>query len=59
MGSVIFTYVTGWLVDTYASFTVPFVIAGILPLVGYGLFVLLARRITPIQFEPVARPDPA
>ena len=51
IGAILFMYVTGKLVDTYGSFTAPFVIAGILPLIGYGLFVLLAGQIKPIQFE--------
>jgi MFS transporter, ACS family, hexuronate transporter len=51
IGAILFMYATGRLVDTYGSFTAPFVIAGILPLVGYGVFVSLAREIKPIQFE--------
>lgn len=51
IGAILFMYATGRLVDTYGSFTAPFVIAGILPLIGYGVFVLLAREIKPIQFE--------
>jgi MFS transporter, ACS family, hexuronate transporter len=52
IGAIIFTFVTGKLVDLYGSFTVPFVIAGILPLIGYWVFALLAREIKPIQFDP-------
>ena len=37
VGAIIFTYATGQLVDAYGSFTIPFVIAGVLPLVGYWL----------------------
>ncbi|MCX6550302.1 MAG: MFS transporter [Acidobacteria bacterium] len=53
IGAIIFTYVTGKLVDTYGSFTGPFVIAGILPLVAYAAFVVIAGEIKPVQFEPV------
>ena len=59
VGAILFMYATGKLVDTYGSFTAPFVIAGILPLVGYGVFVLLAREIAPIQFEMAARGESA
>jgi ACS family hexuronate transporter-like MFS transporter len=54
IGAIIFMFVTGKLVDAYGSFTGPFVIAGILPLVGYGVFALLARQITPIRFDTTA-----
>lgn len=45
---------TGKLVDAYGSFTGPFVIADIFPLVGYGVFALLARQITPIRFDTMS-----
>lgn len=51
IGGIIFIFVTGKLVDTYGSFTAPFVIAGILPLLAYGAFAMLAGRIQPIQFS--------
>jgi MFS transporter, ACS family, hexuronate transporter len=54
IGAIIFMFVTGALVDAYGSFTGPFIIAGILPLVGYGVFVLLAGQITPIRFDTKA-----
>ncbi len=55
LGAILFMWATGALVDAYGSFTIPFVLAGILPLIGYGLFVLLAREITPIRFEQTER----
>jgi len=51
IGAIIFTYVTGTLVDTYGSFTGPFVIAAVLPLVAYAAFALVAGRIRPVQFD--------
>jgi ACS family hexuronate transporter-like MFS transporter len=54
IGAIIFTYVTGRLVDTYGSFIMPFVIAGILPLVAYGAFVFVAGQIKPVQFDTAA-----
>jgi ACS family hexuronate transporter-like MFS transporter len=54
IGAIIFMFATGKLVDIYGSFTVPFVIAGILPLIGYWVFVWLAREIKPIRFDTPA-----
>jgi ACS family hexuronate transporter-like MFS transporter len=51
IGSVLFMYVTGKLVDIYGSFTGPFVIAGILPLLAYGAFSVLAGEIKPVVFD--------
>jgi ACS family hexuronate transporter-like MFS transporter len=51
LGAILFMWATGALVDAYGSFTIPFVLAGLLPLVGYGVFVLLAREIAPIRFD--------
>ena len=51
IGAIIFTYVTGKLVDTYGSFTGPFVIAAVLPFVAYAAFALVAGRIRPVQFD--------
>ena len=42
LGAILFMWATGALVDAYGSFTIPFVLAGVMPLLGYGLFVLLA-----------------
>jgi len=53
IGAIIFTYVTGKLVDTYGSFTGPFVIAAVLPLVAYAAFALVAGRIGPVQFDNI------
>lgn len=50
-GAVIFMYVTGKLVDMHGSFTVPFVIAGLLPMVGFIAFSLLAGQIKPLRFS--------
>ena len=44
IGAIIFTYATGRLVDAYGSFTIPFVIAGVLPLIGYLVFAFIAGR---------------
>jgi len=41
-------------VDTYGSFTGPFVIAAVLPLVAYAAFALVAGQIRPVQFEAAA-----
>src|SRR4030095_3586740 len=51
IGAIIFTYVTGRLVANYGSFTGPFVIAAILPLLAYVAFALMAGEIRPVQFE--------
>jgi ACS family hexuronate transporter-like MFS transporter len=51
IGAIIFTYVTGRLVDTYGSFTIPLVVAGVLPLLAYASFAVSAGRIRPVQFE--------
>jgi ACS family hexuronate transporter-like MFS transporter len=51
VGAIIFTYATGQLVDAYGSFTIPFVIAGVLPLVGYAAFVGIAGRIRPVPLD--------
>ena len=55
VGAIIFTYATGQMVDAYGSFTVPFVIAGLLPLVGYGAFVAIAGTIAEIPVSDAAR----
>ena len=49
-GAIIFMQVTGKLVDVQHSFNLPFVIAGILPLLGYAAFVLLTGKVEPLQF---------
>jgi nitrate/nitrite transporter NarK len=54
IGAIIFTYVTGKLVDSYGSFTGPFVIAAVLPLAAYAAFALVAAQIRPVQFEEAA-----
>ena len=54
IGGIIFIYVTGALVDAFGSFTAPFVIAGILPLLAYGAFVMLAGRIQPLRIAEAA-----
>lgn len=51
VGAIIFTYATGQLVDAYGSFTVPFVIAGVLPLLGYLAFAFIAGEIVPVQMD--------
>jgi ACS family hexuronate transporter-like MFS transporter len=51
VGAIIFTYVTGQLVDAYGAFTIPFVIAGVLPLVGYAAFACIAGQIRPVPFD--------
>lgn len=54
VGAIIFTYATGQLVDIYGSFTIPFVIAGVLPVVGYVAFACIAGRITPVHVDAAA-----
>ena len=54
VGAIIFTYATGQLVDAYGSFTIPFVIAGVLPLLGYVAFASIAGQIKPVQFDAAA-----
>jgi ACS family hexuronate transporter-like MFS transporter len=49
IGAIIFTYATGWLVDAYGSFTIPFIIAGVLPLLGYLVFTFIAGEIRPVS----------
>jgi ACS family hexuronate transporter-like MFS transporter len=51
VGAIIFTYATGQLVDAYGSFTIPFVIAGVLPLLGYVAFTAIAGEIRPLQVD--------
>jgi ACS family hexuronate transporter-like MFS transporter len=51
IGAIIFTYATGRLVDAYGSFTIPFVIAGVLPLLGYLVFTAVAGEIRPLQID--------
>jgi ACS family hexuronate transporter-like MFS transporter len=52
VGAIIFTYATGQMVDAYGSFTIPFVIAGLLPLIGYAAFVAIAGTIRPVPLPP-------
>jgi ACS family hexuronate transporter-like MFS transporter len=49
IGAIIFTYATGRLVDAYGSFTIPFIIAGVLPLLGYLVFTYIAGEIRPVS----------
>lgn len=51
IGAILFMLATGRLVDSYGSFMAPFVIVGILPLLGYFAFSLVAGTIRPIEFE--------
>jgi ACS family hexuronate transporter-like MFS transporter len=51
VGAIIFTYATGRLVDAYGSFTIPFVIAGVLPLLGYLVFTVIAGEIRPLRID--------
>jgi MFS transporter, ACS family, hexuronate transporter len=51
VGAIIFTYATGRLVDAYGSFTIPFIIAGVLPLIGYLVFTAIAGDIRPLQID--------
>ena len=51
---MIFMWATGRLVDMQSSFRLAFLVAGILPLLGYTVFTLLAR-----QIKPLAGPGPA
>ena len=51
VGAIIFTYATGRLVDAYGSFTIPFIIAGVLPLLGYVAFTAIAGEIRPLRVD--------
>lgn len=51
VGAIIFTYATGRLVDAYGSFTIPFIIAGVLPLLGYLVFTAIAGEIRPLRID--------
>jgi MFS transporter, ACS family, aldohexuronate transporter len=55
VGAIIFTYATGQLVDAFGSFTIPFAIAGVLPLIGYVAFACIAGKIEPVRIESVVR----
>lgn len=59
VGAILFMFATGAIVDAQGSFTIPFVIAGVLPLLGYAVFVLLAGEIAPIRFDTGAPDAPA
>ncbi len=48
-GSMMFMYATGRLADAQHSFQTPFVVAGVLPMIGYVVFLLLAGKIRPLQ----------
>ena len=48
-GSIFFMQITGKLVDVQQSFNTLFIVAGILPLLGFAAFALLARKIEPLR----------
>jgi ACS family hexuronate transporter-like MFS transporter len=48
-GSIFFMQITGKLVDVQQSFNTLFVVSGILPLLGFTAFALLARKIEPLR----------
>jgi MFS transporter, ACS family, hexuronate transporter len=54
IGSMIFMLVVGKLIDTQRSFTLPFVIAGLLPLIGVILTFMVAGRIQQLQLAESA-----
>jgi ACS family hexuronate transporter-like MFS transporter len=49
MGAILFTQLTGKLVDASGSFTMPLFIAGILPIIGFAVFSLLVPRLKPLE----------
>jgi MFS transporter, ACS family, hexuronate transporter len=49
LGSILFTQLTGKLVDVTGSFTMPLFIAGVLPIIGFAVFSLLAPRLKPLE----------
>jgi hypothetical protein len=50
-GSILFMYATGRMVDAWHSFNAPFMVAGILPMLGYLAFTLLAGRLSPVDTD--------
>ncbi len=51
VGGIIFTTLTGWLVDNFSYFPV-FVLAGLFPIIGFGLLHFLAGPLRPCELEP-------
>jgi ACS family hexuronate transporter-like MFS transporter len=51
IGAILFMGATGWLADTYGSFVAPFIIVGILPLLGYLAFTMVAGTIRPVEMK--------
>jgi ACS family hexuronate transporter-like MFS transporter len=49
LGGVIFTQLTGKIADVSGSFTLPLLLVGVLPIVGFLIFAVLAPRIEPIE----------
>jgi MFS transporter, ACS family, aldohexuronate transporter len=49
IGAILFTQLTGKVVDATGSFTVPLFIAGVLPMIGFAVFSLLVPRLTPLE----------
>jgi ACS family hexuronate transporter-like MFS transporter len=51
IGAIVFMLATGRLVDSFGSFMAPFMIVGVLPLLGYVIFTAVAGTIRPITTE--------
>jgi len=49
LGAILFTQLTGKLVDVTGSFTLPLLIAGVLPIIGFAVFSLLVPRLKPLE----------
>jgi ACS family hexuronate transporter-like MFS transporter len=58
VGSIILTPVIGWLVDHYSYFPV-FVLAAVLPQMGFLLLTTLVGVVEPVRFEPPVAPEVA
>lgn len=54
-GSIFFMQITGKIVDVQHSFNTLFIVAGILPLLAFASFVMLARKIQPLQLPAPAQ----
>jgi len=49
LGAILFTQLTVKLVDVTGSFTLPLLIAGVLPIIGFAVFSLLVPRLKPLE----------
>lgn len=51
IGSIVFMQISGRVVDVQHSFNSVFIVAGILPLIAFTSFAVLARRIHPLELR--------